>query len=138
MHFQAVGAAVDRAFPQDLGDNLSHALGSQSFLLGDLVMGPAFAQPGEDSPPPHDPAVGAEPPLRRDRRFVIHANLAHATASERRSWERLHNSKNMENRKGNAQKRVDFRKRPRPECPRKASRLGGDSAAAETGRSAPH
>jgi hypothetical protein len=110
LHFHVVGAVVDRPLPQDLGDDLSHALGGQPLGQRDLVIGPALAKLGEDASPPDDPIVGVEPPLRRGRRLLIHANLAVRAAFARRGWERAYNSSDIENRKENVRRSAHSRR----------------------------
>jgi hypothetical protein len=46
-----VDAAVDHPLADNLRDNLPNSLDAEPLLAGDLVIGPAFAQPREDAFP---------------------------------------------------------------------------------------
>ena len=75
MQFRVVGLLVEEALPERLAHNLADALGRHPFVLGDLVIGPALAQAGENAPPAQNPAAHGEPPLRRGNRLVFHIRL---------------------------------------------------------------
>src|SRR5271165_6114727 len=62
--------------PLFLPDDLAHALGRQPLMGGDLVIGPALAQPSENAPRPQHPPMRGEPARERRRPFVNHACLA--------------------------------------------------------------
>ncbi len=52
LNMRVVGAAVDDPLAQNLRDDLADSLGAEALLAGDLVIGPAFAQPRKDPLPP--------------------------------------------------------------------------------------
>ena len=62
LQMRVVGAAVDDPFAENLRDDLADPLGADALLAGDLVIGPAFAQPREDALPPLGLGQNVEPP----------------------------------------------------------------------------
>jgi hypothetical protein len=60
-----IGAAVDRASLQDLGDDLPDALAADPFLGRDLFVACAFPEPGEYPFPALHLAKRAHPPAHR-------------------------------------------------------------------------
>ena len=48
LQMRVVGAAVDHAFAKHFRDDLANALRADALVSGDLIIGPAFAQPVEN------------------------------------------------------------------------------------------
>jgi hypothetical protein len=65
-----IGAAIDRPFLQNLGDDLPDALAAHGFLARNLLVARAFPQPGEDPLPPRHLAEPAQMPAHR--RHLLH------------------------------------------------------------------
>jgi hypothetical protein len=81
-----IGAAVDRPFLQDLGDDLPDPLAAHGFLARNLLVACAFPQPGEDPLPPRHLAERAQMPAQR-RCLLNHPN----SFRERRRFKVKHN-----------------------------------------------
>ncbi len=72
-----VAVLVGEALRERLAHDLADALGREPLLLGDLIIGRALAQAGEDARPSlHARKRGERPPFRAGMSFVVHVCLA--------------------------------------------------------------
>jgi hypothetical protein len=62
LQMRVVRASVDDPLAQNFRDDLANPLGADALLAGDLVIGPVFAQLGENPLPPGGLAENVEPP----------------------------------------------------------------------------